>query len=234
MRIECRLRIKYNITTKHFVIQHQRGNPNWPLWLKTHCSTGEKISNAEAAARVTSSNWNIYSQHQPLEHNRVGNPRFAVYIFTYLYTYLHIFTYIYIFIYLHMYTYLHIYIYTYTYIYFHIFIYFQIFSDIHIYLHILTCTNHRCTYIYIYLHMFTYISMFTYTYIYWHMRTYTFISLTSTFFSHMGLAVAEVYLCKWHWHLCKSRKLGCLWGISFARSLAYIPWRGLRGIWTCQ
>ena len=168
------------------MIQHQRGNPNWPLWLKTHCSTGEKISNAEAAARVTSSNWNIYSQHQPLEHNRVGNPRFAVYIFTYLYTYLHIFTYIYIFIYLHMYTYLHIYIYTYTYIYFHIFIYFQIFSDIHIYLHIFTCTNHRCTYIYIYLHMFTYISMFTYTYIYWHMRTYTFISLTSTFFSHMG------------------------------------------------
>ena len=79
MRIECRLRIKYNITTKHSVIQHQRGNPNWPLWLKTHCSTGEKISNAEAAARVTSSNWNIYSQHQPLEHNRVGNPRFAGY-----------------------------------------------------------------------------------------------------------------------------------------------------------
>ena len=79
MRIECRLRIKYNITTKHSVIQHQRGNPNWPLWLKTHCSTGEKISNAEAAARVTSSNWNIYPQHQPLEHNRVGNPRFAGY-----------------------------------------------------------------------------------------------------------------------------------------------------------
>ena len=79
MRIECRLRIKYNITTKHSVIQHQRGNPNWPLWLKNHCSTGEKISNAEAAARVTSSNWNIYPQHQPLEHNRVGNPRFAGY-----------------------------------------------------------------------------------------------------------------------------------------------------------
>ena len=77
--IYTRLRIKYNITTKHSVIQHQRGNPNWPLWLKTHCSTGEKISNAEAAARVTSSNWNIYPQHQPLEHNRVGNPRFAGY-----------------------------------------------------------------------------------------------------------------------------------------------------------
>ena len=88
MRIECRLRIKYNITTKHSVIQHQRGNPNWPLWLKTHCSTGEKISNAEAAARVTSSNWNIYPQHQPLEHNRVGNPRFAIYTYTYIHTYI--------------------------------------------------------------------------------------------------------------------------------------------------
>ena len=58
--------------------------------------------------------------------------------------------------------------------------------------------------VYIYIHMFTYVFIYTYVHL------------------------AEVYLCKWHWHLCKSRKLGCLWGLSFASSLAYmVGWESL-------
>ena len=79
MRIECRLRtIVYYHIIRHSRIQYQRGTSNWPLWLKTHCSTRTKNCHAEAVARVTSSLEHSL-QTQPLEHNRVSNPRFAGY-----------------------------------------------------------------------------------------------------------------------------------------------------------
>ena len=79
----------YIITIRHSRIQYQRGTSNWPLWLKTHCSTGVKNSYAEADARVTSS-LEQSLQHSLPGHNRTGNPRFAICLSTHLSIYLSI------------------------------------------------------------------------------------------------------------------------------------------------
>ena len=79
MRIECRLRtIVYSHIIRHSRIQCQRGISNWPLWLKTHCSTRTKNCHAEAAIRVKPSPKHLL-QYQVPEHNRTGNPRFSGY-----------------------------------------------------------------------------------------------------------------------------------------------------------
>ena len=97
VRIECRLRtIVYSHIIRHSRIQCQRGISNWPLWLKTYCSTRTKNCHAEAAARVTSS-LELLLRLQLPEHNRTNNPRFAdTHIDTYIDTYIdtHIDTYI--------------------------------------------------------------------------------------------------------------------------------------------
>ena len=106
VRIECRLRtIVYSHIIRHSRIHCQRGISNWPLWLKTHCSTRTKICHAEAAIRVKSSPKHLL-QNQVPGHNRTGNLRFAIYIYIYTYT-------VYIYIHTRIYAYIHsIYIYT--------------------------------------------------------------------------------------------------------------------------
>ena len=79
MRIECRLRtIVYSHIIRHSRIHCQRGISNWPLWLKTHCSTRAKNCHAEAAIRVKSSPKHLLQPQVP-GYNRTGNPRFAGY-----------------------------------------------------------------------------------------------------------------------------------------------------------
>ena len=109
VRIECRLRtIVHSHIIRHSRIQCQRGISNWPLWLKTHCSTRTKNCHAEAAIRVKSSPKHLL-QNQVPGHNRTGNLRFAIYIYIYIYTYT---------VYIYIYTHTHICIYT-QYIYIH-------------------------------------------------------------------------------------------------------------------
>ena len=80
VRIECRLRtIVYSHIIRHSRIQCQRGISNWPLWLKTHCSTRAKNCHAEAAIRVKSSPKHLLQPQVP-GHNRTGNPRFTYHI----------------------------------------------------------------------------------------------------------------------------------------------------------
>ena len=55
-----------------------------------------------------SRHWNIYPQHHLLEHNRVGNPRFAIYLSIYLSIYISIYIYICLSIYLSIYLYIYI------------------------------------------------------------------------------------------------------------------------------
>ena len=88
LRIECRLRtIVYSHIIRHSRIQCQRGISNWPLWLKSHCSTRTKNCHAEADARVTSSLEHLLQIQLP-EHNRTGNLRFSIH--TYIHTYVSI------------------------------------------------------------------------------------------------------------------------------------------------
>ena len=87
VRIECRLRtIVYSHIIRHSRIQCQRGISNWPLWLKTHCSTRTKNCHAEAAIRVKPSPKHLL-QYQVPEHNRTGNPRFSIH--TYIHIHMH-------------------------------------------------------------------------------------------------------------------------------------------------
>ena len=110
MRIECRLRtIVHSHIIRHSRIQCQRGISNWPLWLKTHCSTRTKNCHAEAAIRVKSSPKHLL-QNQVPGHNRTGNLRFAIYIYIYIYTHI-LYIYIYTHAYMHIYT---VYIYIHT------------------------------------------------------------------------------------------------------------------------